>query len=146
MRAEFWNTREWSTQKCSIFKLWEAFTLALHKSSFLNFSWARTWQQCVCVCVLQALGCSNLSKIWHTYSLGWIIRMLFSFYGNFDFWGLGKWSLTLNGLETFRALQGKCKLLNLFEIWPIYRLGESLVFFLFLEFFIFGPWWPGPGS
>ena len=33
------------------------------------------------------LACSNLSEIWHTYSLGESLGVLFSFFENFDVWG-----------------------------------------------------------
>ena len=51
----------------------------------------------VCVCVRQKLWgslwrlqkCSDLAEILHTWSLGKYMGVFFSFFENFDFWGLG---------------------------------------------------------
>ena len=77
---------------------------------------------------------SNLSKTWHTYSLGESLGVSFSFFENFDFWTLEIQSWTLNGPKTFGALQGRHKWSNLSEMWHTNSLDESLgVFYLFFE-------------
>ena len=97
---------------------------------------------CVCVCVcptspgaLQGRHkWSNLSEIWHIYSLGKSQVVLFSCFENFHFWSLRTWSCTLNEPKTFGTLQGSNKWLNPSEIWHKYSLGESLgCFFSFFE-------------
>ena len=61
----------------------------------------------VCVCMSQNFGAawtlqkrSDLAEIWHTCSLGEYLGVFFSFFENFDFWGLGT-SFSQNGQSIF---------------------------------------------
>ena len=59
----------------------------------------------------------NLNNVLYTYSLGEFLVVFCSFFENFDFWTLGTWSWTLNGLKTSGALYLRGRKFGRKKIW-----------------------------